>query len=91
MPSLEVHLVNREAEVLQYILESIENLVMKKVEPQSELFESGTLDSLTRVDLLVMLQNHFSIELLLSQMTAENFGTPVKATQTVLQLLREKK
>jgi len=72
--------------VVKYILELTND---QNLDPNMNLFESGTLTSLDILDLLSFIEETFNISFSEDDITMENFGTMNNIVQLIERLKRE--
>jgi len=77
-----------EAEIEKIISEKIFGLTLKKISSANEeLIDSGTLSSITMVELAVELEKAFSISLSFMEVSKENFRNVAALKRLLLQKL----
>ena len=70
-------------EILEVLAEICDDEVVKE-EPDVDLFESGLLDSLSYLELLVEIESRFNISIAPSEVSKEDINTPDKFAEYVI-------
>ncbi len=63
--------------MIERIKDTIKEVAFKRVNDTDELFKSGILTSILVVDLATSLEDEFSISIPFTDITLENFSTPL--------------
>ncbi len=63
--------------MIERIKDTIKEVAFKRVNDADELFKSGILTSILVVDLATSLEDEFSISIPFTDITLENFSTPL--------------
>ena len=61
-----------------FLIEKIEEIAFASVDVDEELWESGILDSITIVELVVEIENEFNISVPFNEIVTDHFGTVSK-------------
>lgn len=65
-------------EMTSIIIDKIREVAFKKVSETDELIKSGILSSIILVDLATLLEEEFKINIPFTEISAENFSTPLR-------------